>query len=62
MASTRPTTPQRSDLLLLVEVAPSVGPFVPDWITTLWESGELFVKLMVTLPALAASDVVLYLS
>ena len=38
-----------------VGVAPSTGPLVPCWTVRLWASGELFVKLIVTVPALAVS-------
>jgi hypothetical protein len=41
---------------LNVGVAPTVGPLVPCWIVKLWATCEEFVKLIVTLPALADSE------
>jgi hypothetical protein len=38
-----------------VGVAPSTGPLVPCWTVRLWASGELLVKLIVTVPAFAVS-------
>ena len=38
-----------------VGVAPSTGPLVPCWTVRLWASGELLVKLIVTVPAFARS-------
>lgn len=39
-----------------VGVAPSTGPLVPCWTVRLWASGELLVKLIVTVPAFAVSE------
>ena len=41
-----------------VGVAPSTGPLVPCWTVRLWASGELLVKLIVTVPAFAVSVLV----
>ena len=39
-----------------VGVAPSTGPLVPCWTVKLWASGELLVKLIVTVPAFAVTE------
>jgi hypothetical protein len=39
-----------------VGVAPTTEPFVPCWIVRLWPMDEEFVKSIVTLPALAVSE------
>jgi hypothetical protein len=45
-----------------VGVAPTTGPLVPCWIVMLCISGDMFEKTIVTLPALALSELFVNLS